>query len=70
MAAADDIPTDEQRLEARVRALAPPDANLEDLCALAGALEAGASDVEALAQLRSRYAAQVAEREEHSCARR
>jgi hypothetical protein len=44
-------PADEQDLEVRVRALAPPNADLEDLCALACALEAGASDAEALAQL-------------------
>jgi uncharacterized membrane protein YgcG len=43
---------DERELEARVRALAPPEAGLEALCVLADALEAGASEVEALAALR------------------
>jgi hypothetical protein len=42
----------EQELEARVRAIAPPDTDLVDLCALARALEAGATDAEALARLR------------------
>ncbi len=55
VAAAGDLPTDEQRLEARVRALAPANADLEELCTLARAIEAGATDVEALALLRSRY---------------
>jgi len=41
----------ERQLEARVRALAPPSADLADLCALARAIEAGASDTEALAQI-------------------
>lgn len=44
-------PAEEQEFEVRVRALAPPNADLEDLCALACALEAGASEAEALAQL-------------------
>lgn len=68
--AAGDIPTDERRLEARVRSLAPADADLEDLCALAGALEAGASDVEALAQLYFKASARSAECGEHAWARR
>jgi len=64
-------PTGEQELEARVRALAPPDADLETLCALARALEAGASDAEALAQLPSRACATIDGRaEEPACARR
>jgi hypothetical protein len=41
----------EQQLEARVRALAPPGADLTDLCELARCIEAGATDVEALACL-------------------
>jgi hypothetical protein len=41
----------EQQLEARVRALAPPDADLAELCALAGWIEAGATDGAALARL-------------------
>jgi hypothetical protein len=61
--------TDEQELEARVRALAPPNADLEDLCALAWALEAGASDAEALAQLPSKVSMTFVEHEAHSCAR-
>lgn len=43
----------ELALEARVRALAPPDADLDELCALASWLEAGATDEAALAQLAS-----------------
>lgn len=62
-------PTDEQELEARVRALAPPDADLDDLCVLACALEAGASDAEALAQLRPNAYTPGAKGEEHRCAR-
>jgi hypothetical protein len=62
-------PTDEQELEARVRVLAPPDADLEDLCALACVLEAGASDAEALAQLRPNAYTPRAGGEEHRCAR-
>src|SRR5262249_50092991 len=46
-----DAVTYEQQLEARVRALAPPDADLSGLCALARDLEAGATDAEALARL-------------------
>jgi hypothetical protein len=67
-----DLPTDEQQLEARVRALAPPDADLETLCALACALEAGASDAEALAQLPSKASATIDGRKEkeQACARR
>jgi hypothetical protein len=42
---------DEQQLEARVRSIAPPNADLADLCLLANALESGATDAEALAQL-------------------
>jgi hypothetical protein len=41
----------EQQLEARVRALAPPDADLADLCELARCIETGATDAEALACL-------------------
>lgn len=43
----------EQVLEARVRAIAPPEADLDELCALASWLEAGATDEAALAQLAS-----------------
>jgi hypothetical protein len=68
--ASSDHPTDEQELEARVRALAPPDADLEDLCALACALEAGANDAEALAQLRSHASVGTIEHEAYACARR
>jgi hypothetical protein len=68
--ASSDPPTEEQELEARVRALAPPDADLEDLCALACALEAGANDAEALAQLRSHARVGNIEHEAYSCARR
>jgi hypothetical protein len=46
----------EQQLEARVRAIAPPDADLADLCELARCIEFGASDAEALASLHTRYA--------------
>jgi hypothetical protein len=42
----------EQQLETRVRALAPPDADLADLCELARCIETGATDAEALACLR------------------
>jgi hypothetical protein len=45
---------DERQLEARVRALAPADADLADLCALARAIEAGATDSEALAQIHAK----------------
>jgi hypothetical protein len=45
----------ERQLEARVRALAPPDADLEDLCVLARALEAGATDSEAMAQIHATH---------------
>jgi hypothetical protein len=44
----------EQQLEARVRAIASPDADVADLCELARCIEAGASDAEALASLRAR----------------
>jgi hypothetical protein len=69
---AGDLSTDEQQLEARVRALAPPDADLETLCALACVLEAGASDAEALAQLPSKASATIDGRKEKEqvCARR
>jgi hypothetical protein len=72
VAVSSDPPNDEQKLEARVRALAPPDAELEDLCALACALEAGASDSEALAQLPFKASVNVGghEGEEQACARR
>jgi hypothetical protein len=46
----------EQHLESRVRAIAPPDADLADLCELARCIELGASDAEALASLYTRYA--------------
>jgi hypothetical protein len=45
----------EQQLEARVRALAPPDADLADLCELARCIEAGATDAEALAYLCAKH---------------
>jgi len=45
--------THEQRLEARVRAIAPPDADLAYLCELARWIESGATDAEALAHLRA-----------------
>jgi len=45
----------EQQLEVRVRALAPPDADLTDLCELARWIEAGATDTEALARLRTKH---------------
>jgi hypothetical protein len=54
-AIADDLIAREQYLEARVRAIAPPDADLTDLCELAGCIEAGASDTEALASLQARH---------------
>jgi hypothetical protein len=44
---------DERQLETRVRAIAPPDADLADLCELARAIEAGATDAEALAQFQA-----------------
>ena len=44
----------EQELETRVRLLAPADADMAELCALAGALEAGASETEALALTHAR----------------
>jgi hypothetical protein len=47
--------TREQQLEARVRALAPADADITDLCELARWIEAGASEAEALASLQARY---------------
>jgi hypothetical protein len=46
--------THEQELEARVRAIAPPDADLVEVCELARWMEAGATDAEALAHLVSR----------------
>jgi hypothetical protein len=46
---------DEQQLETRVRALAPPSADLADLCELARAIEAGATDTEALAQIHAKH---------------
>jgi hypothetical protein len=51
---ADHDTTREQHLEARVRALAPHDADLADLCELARCIEAGATDAEALAWLHAR----------------
>lgn len=62
-------PADEQELEARVRALAPPNADLEDLCALAYALEAGASEAEALAQLPCTASVTHSDRDAHYDAR-
>jgi hypothetical protein len=53
-AAAVETTVDEHQLEARVRAIAPPNADLADLCHLASAIEAGATDAEALAQLRGK----------------
>jgi hypothetical protein len=47
--------TDEQLLETRVRALAPPDADVADLCALARAIEDGATDTEALALIQAKH---------------
>jgi hypothetical protein len=70
VAAAADLPTDERRLEARVRALAPANADLEELCTLARAIEAGATDVEALALLRSRYGRTIVHPGRHPDARR
>jgi hypothetical protein len=45
--------THEQQLEARVRAIAPPDADLADFCELAHWIESGATDAEALTHLRA-----------------
>jgi hypothetical protein len=59
-AIADDVITHEQQLEARVRAIAPPDADLADLCELARCIEAGASEVEALACLHAKHAGELA----------
>jgi len=53
-AAAVQTTMDEQQIEIRVRAIAPPNADLADLCQLASAIEGGATDAEALAQLRGR----------------
>jgi hypothetical protein len=50
---------DERQLEARVRAIAPPNADLADLCELARAIEAGATDTEALAQYQTNRVAGV-----------
>ncbi len=60
--------TEERALEARVRALVSPDADVDELCLLARALEAGASDAEALAQLAFIASKHTIEREAHSCA--
>ena len=46
-----DVISHEQELEARTRALAPPDADLTEVCALARWIEEGATDEEALAYL-------------------
>jgi hypothetical protein len=51
----EDVIAGEQQLEARVRAIAPPDADLTDLCELARCIEAGATDAEALASLHAMY---------------
>ena len=59
-AIAEDVIVREQHLEARVRAIAPPDANLTDLCELARCLEEGASDAEALACLHARHTGELA----------
>jgi hypothetical protein len=50
----------EQQLEARVRAIAPPDADVTDLCQLARCIEAGATDAEALASLQARHTGELA----------
>jgi hypothetical protein len=50
----DDTLAYEQQLEARVRQLVPPDADLAELCALASALEGGVSEAEALALIQAR----------------
>jgi hypothetical protein len=42
---------DEQSLEARVRAIAPPGTDIADLCRLADWLEQGATEADALARL-------------------
>jgi hypothetical protein len=47
----DTVLTSEQQLEARVRGLAPPDADLAELCTLARWLEAGATDMDAVEML-------------------
>jgi hypothetical protein len=59
-AIAEDEITHEQQLEARVRAIAPLDADLADLCELAHCMEAGASDAEALACLHARHTGELA----------
>jgi len=59
-AIAEDVITREQQLEARVRAIAPLDADLADLCELARCIEAGASDAEALACLHARHTGELA----------
>ena len=45
----------QQNLEARVRAIAPPDTDIADLCRLADWLEQGATEAEALARLAAGY---------------
>jgi hypothetical protein len=45
--------TYEQQLDARVRAIASPDVDLGELCALACYMESGATDAEAVAHLRA-----------------
>jgi hypothetical protein len=52
---AEDLIAREQQLEARVRAIAPPDADLADLCELARSIEAGTSGAEALASLHTSH---------------
>jgi hypothetical protein len=59
-AIADDVIAHEQQLETRVRAIAPPNADLADLCELARCIEAGASDAEALACLHARHTGELA----------
>jgi hypothetical protein len=58
-AIAEDVIACEQQLEARVRAIAPPDADVTDLCELARCIEAGATDAEALASLHARHTGEL-----------
>jgi hypothetical protein len=59
-AIADDAIAREQHLEARVRAIAPPDADLTDLCELARCIEAGLTDAEALSSLHAMHTGELA----------
>jgi hypothetical protein len=56
----DNVIAHEQQLEARVRAIAPLDADLADLCELARYIEAGATDAEALASLHTKHTGELA----------